>query len=95
MLQYKSIKKIHLTTVSVLYLLAGSAFAADPIGDIVEQTGIGEIIRQDNSLQPQVGGDIVLYDELKTGNGRMLVEFLDNEELALTEHTYAYIRYPK
>ena len=91
MLQYKSIKKIHLTTVSVLYLLAGSAFAADPIGDIVEQTGIGEIIRQDNSLQPQVGGDIVLYDELKTGNGRMLVEFLDNEELALTEHTYAYI----
>jgi len=91
MLQYKSIKKIHLTTVSVLYLLAGSAIAADPIGDIVEQTGIGEIIRQDNSLQPQVGGDIVLYDELKTGNGRMLVEFLDNEELALTEHTYAYI----
>ena len=91
MLQYKSIKKIHLTTVSILYLLAGSAFAADPIGDIVEQTGIGEIIRQDNSLQPQVGGDIVLYDELKTGNGRMLVEFLDNEELALTEHTYAYI----
>ena len=91
MLQYKSIKKIHLTTVSVLYLLAGSAIAADPIGDIVEQTGIGEIIRQDNSLQPQVGGDIVLYDELKTGNGRMLVEFLDNQELALTEHTYAYI----
>ena len=91
MLQYKSIKKIHLTTVSVLYLLAGSAFAADPIGDIVEQTGIGEIVRQDNTLQPQVGGDIVLYDELKTGNGRMLVEFLDNEELALTEHTYAYI----
>ena len=91
MLQYKSIKKIRLTTVSVLCLLAGSAFAADPIGDIVEQTGIGEIVRQDNTLQPQVGGDIILYDELKTGNGRMLVEFLDNEELALTEHTYAYI----
>ena len=27
----------------------------------------------------------------ETGNGRMLIEFLDKEELALTEHTLVFI----
>jgi hypothetical protein len=64
---------------------------SDPIGDIVESTGIGSVLRNNTEIGNDVGTGIVLYDEAITGNGRMLIEFLDNEELALTEHTQVYI----
>ena len=83
-------KKTLLTTVSV-FLLMGSVYAQDPIGDIVESTGVGGIVRNNERLPSQVGSNIVLYDEARTVNGRMLIEFLDEEELALTEHTIVYI----
>lgn len=68
----------------------GSA-TADPIGDIVESTGIGSILRNNLPSAATVGNDIQLYDQAETANGRMLIEFLDEEELALTEHTKVYI----
>ena len=83
-------KKTLLTTVSV-FLLMGSVYAQDPIGDIVESTGVGGIVRNNERLPSQVGSNVVLYDEARTVNGRMLIEFLDEEELALTEHTIVYI----
>ena len=89
MRQFKLIKKIHLTIVSALIFM-GSAYA-DSIGDIVESTGVGGIVRNNETLPNDVGSDIVLYDEARTVNGRMLIEFLDEEELALTEHTRVYI----
>ena len=89
MRQFKLIKKIHLTIVSA-FIFMGSAYA-DSIGDIVESTGVGGIIRNNETLPNDVGSDIVLYDEAATVNGRMLIEFLDKEELALTEHTRVYI----
>jgi len=64
---------------------------ADSIGDIVESTGIGSVLRNNTEIGNDVGTGIVLYDEAITGNGRMLIEFLDEEELALTEHTQVYI----
>ena len=89
MRQYKLIKKIHLTIVST-FLFMGSVYA-DSIGDIVESTGVGGIVRNNETLPIDVGSDIVLYDEARTGNGRMLIEFLDKEALALTEHPQVYI----
>ena len=89
MRQFKLIKKIQLTIVSALIFM-GSAYA-DSIGDIVESTGVGGIIRNNETLPNDVGSDINLYDEAATVNGRMLIEFLDEEELALTEHTRVYI----
>ena len=89
MRQFKLIKKIQLTIVSALIFM-GSAYA-DSIGDIVESTGVGGIVRNNETLPNDVGSDIVLYDEARTVNGRMLIEFLDDEELALTEHTRVYI----
>lgn len=89
MRQFKLIKKIQLTIVSALIFM-GSAYA-DSIGDIVESTGVGGIVRNNETLPNDVGSDIVLYDEARTVNGRMLIEFLDEEELALTEHTRVYI----
>ena len=64
---------------------------ADSIGDIVESTGVGGIVRNNETISNEVGSDILLYDEARTVNGRMLIEFLDKEELALTEHTKVYI----
>ena len=90
MQQFKLIKKIQLTIVSTL-LFMGSVYAQDPIGDIVESTGVGGIVRNNERLPSDVGSNIVLYDEARTVNGRMLIEFLDEEELALTEHTIVYI----
>jgi len=90
MRQFKLIKKIQLTIVST-FLLMGSVFAQDPIGDIVESTGVGGIVRNNERLSNDVGSNIILYDEARTVNGRMLIEFLDDEELALTEHTRVYI----
>jgi len=72
--------------------MMGSAHSqTDPIGEIIESTGIGSILRQNTQLQPSVSTSIQLYDEAQTGNGRMLIEFLDNEELSLTEQTKVYI----
>ena len=88
--RYKLIRKIHLTILSIL-LFVGSALQADSIGDIVESTGIGSVLRNNSEIGNDVGTGIVLYDEAITGNGRMLIEFLDDEELALTEHTQVYI----
>ena len=88
MQRYKSLKKTLLTIVSIF--LVGPAFA-DPIGDIVESTGIGSILRNNTQTESQVGYGIELYDQAETANGRMLIEFQDEEELALTEHTKVYI----
>jgi hypothetical protein len=64
---------------------------ADTIGDIVESTGVGAIFRSNEEIPSSTNLGINLYDEAKTQNGRMLIEFLDEEELALTEHTIVYI----
>ena len=74
-------------------ILIGSVYA-DSIGDIREHTGSAalerqsgeEIVVSDASLP-----DVEMNDTAITGNGRMLIEFKDEEELALTEHTRIYI----
>ena len=71
--------------------ISGVAFS-DPIGDIVESIGLGKITRQNTDfISPEIGYDIELYDVAETVNGRMKIEFLDEEELDLIEHTIVYI----
>ena len=77
MQQLQSIKKILLTTVSLLTFMG--SVQADSIGDIVESTGVGGIVRNNETISNEVGSDILLYDEARTVNGRMLIEFLDKE----------------
>lgn len=88
MLQSQLIKKILLINA---ILLSYPVFAQDTIGEIVEQTGIGNIIREGGRIPSSEMPSVNLYDEAETGNGRMLIEFLDEEELALTEHTLVFI----
>ena len=89
MLLFKSIKKIRQTILSLL-LFSGVSYA-DSIGDIVESTGVGQILRNNEATQQFVGYGIELYDVAETVNGRMKIEFLDAEELDLIEHTEVYI----
>ena len=87
---FKSIRKTQLTILSTLFI-SGVLQAQDPIGDIVESTGIGQILRNNSVVENNIGTNIELYDVAETVNGRMKIEFLDAEELDLIEHTEVYI----
>ena len=87
--QFKLIRKIQLTIVS-LFLSIGFVYS-DPIGDIVESTGVGKIVRQNEDINVSGAMPIVLYDRAETAQGSMLIEFIDEAELALKEHTEVYI----
>jgi len=87
--QFKLIRKIQLTIVSIC-LSIGSVYA-DSIGDIVESTGVGKIVRQNEDINVSGAMPIVLYDRAETAQGSMLIEFIDEAELALKEHTEVYI----
>jgi hypothetical protein len=65
---------------------------ASPIGEIIEHKGSGQIVREAGEiLDLQDIPAIELNDTAETTNGRMLIEFLDEAELSLTEHTKVYI----
>ena len=86
---FKSIKKIHLTIVNLL-IISGFSFA-EPIGGVIESTGVTSLVRESERLESDVGTDVNIYDEAETANGRMLIEFLDEEKLSLTENSLVYI----
>ena len=88
-LKSKLIRKTHLTILNLLFI-SGVGFA-DPIGDIVESTGIGAIVRNNESITSRVGYGVELYDSAETVNGRMKIQFLDSEFLDLIEHTLVFI----
>ena len=87
---FRSLRKTQLTILSTLFI-SGVLHAQDPIGDIVESTGIGQILRNNSVVENNIGTNIELYDVAETVNGRMKIEFLDAEELDLIEHTEVYI----
>lgn len=89
MLLYKSIKKTQLGILSLLFI-TGIAYA-DSIGDIVESTGVSQIVRNNEEIKVSKHIPIELNDEAKTGNGRMLIEFLDKAQLSLKEHSEVLI----
>ena len=87
--QSKLIRKIQLTIVS-LFLSIGFVYA-DPIGDIVESTGIGKIVRQNEDLNNLNNLPIELNDIAETAMGSMKIEFLDKAQLDLKEHSEVLI----
>jgi hypothetical protein len=71
-----------------LLILAGWANAID-VGSISELRGNGEVIRQgsDDKLLAELALGISSYDDVRTGNGRIAIEFLDSSVVRLTEHS--------
>ncbi len=88
---FKLIRKTLLTTVSVFLVIGGFGLNAEPIGDVKESIGVTSLKRENNRLDIDVGSDVNIYDEAETANGRMLIEFLDEEQLSLTENSLVYI----
>ena len=83
---------LQLTRKIVATSLLVPAFVFADIGNIFEQTGSRKhITRQNDTLDALEGVDILLYDTLVTGNGRIAVNFLDDSNLRLTEHSEVLI----
>jgi hypothetical protein len=90
MLLSRSTRKILLATAN--YFLLVGVVSASPIGDVVESTGVGTLLRETSDLvEAKVGEGIQLNDTAQTAKGRMLIKFLDEAELSLIEHTKVYI----
>lgn len=68
----------------------GSVYA-DSIGDIVESTGVGKIVRQNQDYNNLSNLPIELNDIAETANGSMKIEFLDKAQLDLKEHSEVLI----
>ena len=90
MQQFKSIKKIQLTIVNLI--LIGSV-SADSIGSIVEQSGSAQITRQKQeiSIDDTNLPAIELNDIAETANGKLKIQFLDNAQLDIKEHSEVLI----
>ena len=63
--------------------------AYSEIGRISELRGNGEVLRanQIDKLSAKPNLDILSYDDVRTGNGRISIEFLDSSIISLTEHS--------
>ena len=86
---FNLIKKTQLTIASLIFI-SGFSYA-EPIGDIKESIGYGGITRGKEIYNHDVGLSIELNDQAETANGRMLIEFLDDAELQLKEHSRVLI----
>jgi len=98
MLRFKSIRKIAQATVNTFLIGVALAFTlnvnATSIGEITEFKGESKLVREaGNEVDVEIGfvPDVNLNDTAETGNGRMLIQFLDEAELSLTENTKVYI----
>ena len=79
--------------VAVLLIAIGNVYAAEPIGGIIEQSGkAGSIVRlSGEELTANLQTDIISFDEVETENGRLKIQFVDETQVSLTEHTYMEI----
>ena len=73
-----------------LLILASLAFNVyAQVGEISELRGNGEVLRADQTdkLLARTSLDILSYDDVRTGNGRLGITFLDSSVIRLTEHS--------
>ena len=78
-----------------LLILLGfsTSSTATDVGSISEFRGNGEVVREGDKdrLSARLSLGILSYDDVRTGNGRMAIEFLDSSVLRLTEHSKVVI----
>jgi hypothetical protein len=73
----------------LILLTIGTTTNANEIGEISELRGNGEIVRSqgDDKLLAELALGILSNDDVRTGNGRLAIEFVDDTVLKLTEHS--------
>ena len=74
-------------------ILSTNVYAVDNIGGIFEQSGKpGSIERTSGlTLTADIDTQIQSYDNVETENGRLKIQFVDETQVSLTEHTYMEI----
>ena len=79
--------------VAVLLIATGNMYAAAQIGGVSEQSGKpGSIVRTTGEeLTAELDAGIQSYDNVETENGRLKIEFVDQTQISLTEHTLVEI----
>lgn len=86
MRQLLLLNKILLTSVLAVGL------QSDPIGDVTDISGSGsKVLRTNETYDPDLDFDIVSFDDVRTGQGRLEVTFIDDTTLKLTEHSKVII----
>tara|TARA_B110000503_G_scaffold131478_1_gene206156 strand:+ start:813 stop:1970 length:1158 start_codon:yes stop_codon:yes gene_type:complete len=91
------IRKITLAIVNVLLLLIisiGVVAQATSIGSIIEHKGSSSIEREEGDVIAVSAAfipEVQANDTAETADGRMLIQFLDEAKLSLTENTRVYI----
>lgn len=68
-------------------ILAPLPAASKDVGLVDRAVGWRQIVREQEELEPAKGFDIISEDDLRTGEGRMQVRFVDDSKLRMTEHT--------
>jgi len=72
----------------ILWCLTFSSFASGIIGDIILQTGNAVIERNDGEdVKAEDELDIFSYNTVKTGKGKVAIEFIDDTRVDVTQHS--------
>jgi hypothetical protein len=73
----------------LILLIIGTTTNANEIGEISELRGNGEVVRSqgNDKLLAELALGILSNDDVRTGNGRLAIEFVDDTVLKLTEHS--------
>ena len=81
------ISTLHKAT-SLLLVLLFTSTAYGSIGAVSKLKGTGVITRTDgNDVELSKDLDVFSYDEVKTGNGRTSIDFVDDTRVEITEHS--------
>ena len=57
------------------------------MGSVDRAVGWRQILRDTTKIEPLTGQDVISKDDLRTGEGRLQVRFVDDSKLRMTEHT--------
>ena len=57
------------------------------VGAVDRAVGWRQIVRDEDKIEPSTGQDVISKDDLRTGEGRLQVRFVDDSKLRMTEHT--------
>lgn len=68
-------------------ILAPQWAVSKDIGDVNRAVGWRQIVREEAKIEPEKGSNIISKDDLRTGEGRMEVRFVDDSKLRMTEHS--------
>jgi hypothetical protein len=71
----------------ILWCLTFSSFAAGIIGDIILQTGNAVIEQDGEDVKAEDNLDIFQYNTVKTGKGKVAIEFIDDTRVDVTQHS--------